>query len=416
VTKGGIIYVFASGAKYEAFQRSGGTDPGEVITRTGYGPSGETVVFDSENAVHLYNYKHDLPGEIFPAKEPAKDAAKPSFPSGKFSGLMFGDYYWYDRWHQDEIGATNSNGVEGQQGFWFRRIYFTYDLALSERFTTRFRIEGNSNGQFQASNLNPYVKDAYLRWNYTGKQNATLGIQPSLTFDWLEGFWGMRHVEKTPADLYRLDSSRDFGVTSSGPVGPAGFAYAAQFGNESGNGSETDKHKAVRFEGRYEKNPGIALEAFYSYADRPDGQDRSTAQGFAGYRFKTARAAAQYVWQERQSGADAVPDQTIEVWSGFVVWEFMPKKASAFARVDAVSGERGGVETGLPGAEGIDYLILSSASKFTTWIAGGEWYLHPSVRVGPNVELVKYADDPDPVNFPGRDEDRVYRVTFYWTF
>ena len=416
VAKEQTIYVFADGERFDAFQKSGGTESGTVITRPGYGPNGETVVFDSQDAINLYNFKHDLPGEYVPTAKVAKEAAKPNYPSGKFSGLMFGDYYWYDKWHQDEISDANPNSVEGQQGFQFRRIYVTYDLSFSEKLSTRFRLEMNSNGQFINNNLEPFVKDAHLRWTYTGKQQATLGIAPSLTFDWLESFWGMRHIEKTPADLYRLDASRDFGLTASGPVGVDGLRYAAQIGNESGNGSEIDQYKIVRLEGRYERDPGIALEAFFSYADRANGQERTTAQGFAGYRFKTARAGAQYLWQERRSGVGGVPDQTIQVWSGFAIWDFMPKKADVFFRVDAVDGKQGATETGLPGAEGIDYLILSSASEFTTWIAGAEWYLHPSVRVGPNVELVKYTDDPDPVNFPGRDEDRIYRITFYWTF
>jgi hypothetical protein len=42
--------------------------------------------------------------------------------------------------------------------------------------------------------------------------------------------------------------------------------------------------------------------------------------------------------------------------------------------------------------------------------------VHPSFRLGPNLELAKYANDPDPVNFPGRDQDSIFRVTFFWTF
>ena len=94
-------------------------------------------------------------------------------------------------------------------------------------------------------------------------------------------------------------------------------------------------------------------------------------------------------------------DQIIDIWSGFVVWDVLPKKADLFARVDNVGGDLDGVETGLPGADTIDYLLLSPNSPFTTWTIGGEWYLTPSIRVGPNAELVNYENDPDPVNFPG---------------
>jgi hypothetical protein len=406
----GRVYVFASAERLEGFEQSGRTEMGPSITRPGYGPKGETVVFDSEAAITLYNFKHDLPGESFPAKPEEKP--KSPYPSGKLSGLVFGDYYRYDEWHQDAISPTNPDSVEGQEGFWLRRIYLTYDLDFSAKLTTRLRIEANSDGQFAGGNLEPYVKDAFLKWAYQGQHQATLGIQPSLTFDWLERFWGLRHVEKTPADLYRIDSSRDLGLSFHGPLVIDGLSYAAQFGNESGTGSETDEYKILRFECRFERKSGVAFELLYSDADRPADEDRRTAQAFAGYRTEVVRGGVQYLRQER----DNVPDLEIDIGSAFVVWSFMPAKASLFARADTVRGDLGGTETGLPGADSIDYLILSPDAPFTTWIVGGEYHVNPSIHVGPNAEIVKYEDDPDPVGFPGRDEDRIYRVTFFWTF
>jgi hypothetical protein len=414
VPKDGRIYVFASGQRYDAFVKGGGVEIGVAITRPGYGPNGETVVFDSEDAINLYNFKHNLPGEYFPKP---KEAPKSPYPAGKFSGLMFGDYYWYDKWHQDQISDTNKTGVQGQQGFWLRRIYFTYDLTFSEKFTTRLRIEMNSNGQFAGGNLNPYVKDAYLKWTFTGKQALTLGIQPSLTFDWVEGFWGLRHIEKTPEDLYRIDSSRDFGLTLGGPVTAVkNLSYAAQVGNDSGNGSEADKYKIVRLEARYDMNPGIAVEGTYFKSKRPNGQDRELWHGFVGWRNKIARVGGLYTWQKRESGKDGVPDQKIDIWSAFAVWEFAPKKADVFFRFDKVKGDLDGQDTGLPGADGIDYWIMSTKQPFKNYIGGFEYYLHPSIRVSPNVEWVKYDADPDPVKYPGRDQDRLYRITFFWTW
>src|SRR5262245_33116490 len=164
VEREGRIYVFSIGPRYEAFQKSGGTEIGQAIMRPGYGPNGETVVFDHENAINLYNFKHGLPGENF-APPPTKPPSP--YPSGKFSGLVFGDYYAYERWHRDQISATNTISVQGQQGFWLRRLYFAYDLTFSEKFTTRVRLEANSNGQFtNPGNINTYIKDAYLKWTF----------------------------------------------------------------------------------------------------------------------------------------------------------------------------------------------------------------------------------------------------------
>jgi hypothetical protein len=413
VMKDGRIYVFASAERYDAFTKSNGSDAGQVIERPGYGPKGETVVFDSQDAINLYNFKHGLPGESFAKSE---EKTEPDYPSHTFSGLMFGDYYWYFDRHQDGISISDPTPVEGQHGLWFRRIYFTYDFTYNEKLTTRFRLEANSNGEFTGGDLTPYVKDAHLKWAYSGKQELTLGIHPTITFDWLDGFLGLRHIEKTPADLYRLDSSRDFGFTFDGPTPIEGLDYAVQFGNESGNGSETQEGKILRVEARYERDSGLALEGFYSLGTRPDDAHRQTAQGIAGFRTGAARVGGQYLWQQRRSGMDDVPHQTIAVWSGFGVWEFRPKKANLFLRADSVTGHLDDVETGLPGAEGIDYWLLNSQSPFTTWIFGGEWYLHAAVRLSPTVEMVRYQDAPDPINNPGRRQDAQFRLTFFWTF
>lgn len=407
----GRIYVFADPAAFRQFEATGRRREA-WISREGYGPNGETVVFDSEDAINLYNFRHGLPGESRAAGETRR------YPAGRFSGLVFGDFYDYDRYHQDEVGDGNTSSVEGQLGFWLRRIYLTYDVEFSERISARVRLEANSNGRFEGGNLEPYVKDASLRWTYAGRHQATLGIHPALTFDWVEGFWGLRHIEKTPADLYRIDSSRDLGISFGGPVLLEGLSYAVQWGNDSGQGSETDEYKAWRAEVRYGPPSGFGANVVYVASARDEDADRETWSGFAGYRAETWRVAGNYLRQEREAAAGS-PDprtQRIDIWSLFAVWEFLPEKASLFGRCDDVEGRKGDETTGLPGADGIDYWLLSPAAPFRTFIVGGEWYLLPAVRVSPNVERVRYHDDPDPVGFPGRDENRIYRLTFFWSW
>jgi phosphate-selective porin OprO/OprP len=64
VTKDGRIYVFNNPAQFTQWEGSGEAGVG-AITLLGSGPNGETMVFDSENAIHLYNFKHDRPGQVF---------------------------------------------------------------------------------------------------------------------------------------------------------------------------------------------------------------------------------------------------------------------------------------------------------------------------------------------------------------
>ena len=52
----GRIYVFNDMPRLEVWEKSG--DMGKAITQPGAGPNGETLVFDSEDAVELYNLHH----------------------------------------------------------------------------------------------------------------------------------------------------------------------------------------------------------------------------------------------------------------------------------------------------------------------------------------------------------------------
>jgi len=64
--KDGRIHVFALARELELWQRSGET--GRAVTRLGAGPAGETLVFDSEDAIELYALHHGLPRETFPPR------------------------------------------------------------------------------------------------------------------------------------------------------------------------------------------------------------------------------------------------------------------------------------------------------------------------------------------------------------
>ena len=68
VAKDGRIYVFNLGAEYERWAQTGET--GRAITKLTYGPAGETVVFDSEEAIDLYNFKHEIAEVVTKPKPP----------------------------------------------------------------------------------------------------------------------------------------------------------------------------------------------------------------------------------------------------------------------------------------------------------------------------------------------------------
>jgi hypothetical protein len=336
--------------------------------------------------------------------EPGQDppSPPPSAPPYKFSGLMFGDYYYFSQDHDPKWA--------GQQGFWFRRIFFTFDYTFTPKITTRLRLEANSNGKLAGGSLTPYVKDAYLRWTYYRRQHATLGIQPTSGIEFVESVWGLRHIEKTPLDLYRWDSSRDMGVSFAGPLNDANtLKYNVEFGNESGNNAETDKSKAVRVSARYEANPGFTLEGYVSQFNRDTSADWLTAQVFAGYRMKKARVGFQYAYQDRHAAeGTTATDLQQRVVSVFAVVDPKPQKFSVFARLDRYNDP-------CPDCAGIDYLPIDTNEPFTLLITGVEYYIHPSVRFSPNVEWVSYGT-PQKAGIATPKDDVVFRVTFFWTW
>lgn len=326
----------------------------------------------------------------------------PPEPPYKFSGLVFGDYYYFSQDHDP--------AWEGQDGFWFRRIYFTFDYTFTPRITTRLRLEMNSNGSLAQTSLTPYVKDAYLRWTFYGRQQLTLGMQPTISIDAVESLWGLRHVEKTPLDLYRWESSRDTGVGAEGPLNASGtLKYRAQFGNDSGSNSETDRFKGGRVAMHYERASGLVADGMYAYSKRENHTDRSTCQALAGFRATRGRVGFLYAHEKRRAGdGGAAEDLLLDIYSGFGAFDLKPRKFSLFARVDRFNDP-------CPECASIDYLPIDTTAKFTLVLAGAEYFLLPSVRFSPNVEWVTYGAPTDPAVARPKD-DIVWRATFYWAW
>ena len=335
-----------------------------------------------------------------PTPTPTPTPTPAPAPAWKISGLVFGDLYYLQ---------SPFTPFDQQHGLWLRRAYFTYDHTFSPTVTTRLRFEVNSNGRMAGGSLTPYVKDAFVRWTFFRRQTVTLGIQPSLTFEFIDSFWGLRHVEKTPLDLYRMDGSRETGVTLAGPLNPSrSLSYQVQYGTDSGSSAETNRFKAYRGTARYETNPGFSVEGMIGMSNRAGDADRTTAQIFAGYRQPRWRTGFQYSNQTRKAASAPDVDTNLDVISGFGVFNVKPQKFSVFARVDRFND---------PCADcpGMDYLPIDGQQPFTLTIAGIEYYIHPSVRFSPNIEYVSYGDPPDGSAKPIR-ATAAARLTFYWVW
>jgi len=334
--------------------------------------------------------------EPVPVPEPAPAPSPPPwYERFKVSGLLFGDAY--------AVFANHDPAVDDQTGFWIRRGYLTFDAQVADEWSARLRFEVNSPGDFETnSKLNPFVKDAYLAWK-RGGQELYLGLAPAPTFDFVEGFWGQRPIEKTPLDLYRIGNSRDLGVAYKGAAYDGRVFYHAMLGNGSGDGSETNEGKKVMVGLGFKPTDQWVAQVYADYEDRPGATDRTTWQAFTGWKGSRSRYGLQYAVQERE--VEAGPDVEVAVASAFGVWQ-LTSKGALVARYDRNFD-------GYADAEKIPYLHIPNDMRFDLAILAWEQRLQPKISLVPNVEYVMYRDTGG-IDAP--NDDLYGRLTLYFEF
>ena len=210
--------------------------------------------------------------------------------------------------------------LEDQNGLWLRRVYITYDSDISDKLKARARLELNSAGNFStsAATLVPVLKDAYIAYQFAPLHKLTLGIQDSLSFSNIEKFYGYRHLEKTPFDLYKVRSSRDFALCLSGAFDTAKkFNYSVQYGNYSGNKSETDKYKQVGARLFVNVTPELMVEVNGDISTISAVKKSYTYQLFAGYKGDWGRVGVGYGSEIVQE--DGKDDADFGLFSAFAV-------------------------------------------------------------------------------------------------
>jgi hypothetical protein len=314
---------------------------------------------------------------------------------GTLRVLAFGDYYW--------IAANHDAEIEGNNGFWFRRIYFTYDHQLSTSFSGRLRLEMNSEGDFETSSeLAPTLKDAWLQWS---NENHAIkaGISSTPTWGLVEDVWGYRSVEKSPLDLYDFGSSRDFGLSFKGNLDAGDrLNYHFMFANGNSNSTELNKGKKFSLALSYNLTNHLVLQGYGDWNDNPGNSDVYTAQGFLGYESDTFNAGALYAYQLRNN-ATVSGDLNLDLVSLFANTR-LSEKVKIFARADHLFDRN-------PTGPGNDYIPFSDQVESTFMTAGVDVALDKKVHLMPNVEAIVYGENETGVR---PDSDLIPRLTFFF--
>jgi opacity protein-like surface antigen len=313
------------------------------------------------------------------------------------SALAFGDYYFQLK--------NNNAAIEKQNGFWLRRIYLTYDSDLSDKLKARVRLEIQSPGNFPTATalLNPYLKDSYLSYQFLPLHKITLGIQGCLSFDNIDKWYGYRHVEKTMWDLYKVRSSREFGLTLSGSFDTTKkFNYSVQFGNNSGYKNEIDKYKEIGVDFTLNLTPQLIIEINGDRATVSATKTDSQYQAFAGYQGDWGRVGVNYGNEIIAETGKA--DVNFGVLSAFAVAKFS-KQVEALARYDLTFDPQ-------PNGQG-DFLVIEKGYKTNLFILGLGWNIHPKLQIMPNIKLLSYQANAAGVTPKANQQ---FNITFNYQF
>jgi hypothetical protein len=329
--------------------------------------------------------------------------------SGEIKGYMVGEYYYNLDHH---TGIRDDGGIKGSHGFWFRRIYFTYDNTLSDSIKMRLRLEMNSTSDlFSADTLIPYVKDAYLSWKFAGSANLTAGIQSPPSFNQVEEFWGYRPLEKTPLDLYRWTSSRDFGVSVKGGKNTV---YHVMYANGSSNKSEDNNGKKL-FGSLGYKSDGVFVEGMAQYERaKSSGDDDLILQAFGGYQGDWGRVGLQYAYRDYKNNSND-EKYKYNVASIFVIFK-ASEKIELIGRWDNNFGD--GYKTSFSGNK-VAYIPFANNHEFNWFLAAISWEAHKNVWIIPNIKYTSYSTNDELEASPAYEKpgnDLYAYLTLYFKF
>ncbi len=289
-------------------------------------------------------------------------------------GYMIPEYYFVGSHHS---GGEDTGGIDDQNGFWLRRIYFGYNTKISAKFSARVRLEMNSSA-FSNDKLTPYVKNAHLKYKLGGGASLFAGIMEPPSFNKIEKIWGYRFIEKTAPDFFKLASSRDFGIALDGKS-KSGLVYTLMYGNYSSNKGEDNKGKG--FYGRL----GYETKSLYVEANGHHASDGSKdityLAGFVGLKGVWGKFGAGYYYRNE---SDEIGDSKNTGILSVHGTAKLKKGMEFFARYDHFLKE------GLKDPGG--YVPVSTKGQIPRFLITGLIFkVHKQVTLSPNIKYVFYG-------------------------
>ncbi|MGH9868307.1 MAG: porin [Candidatus Polarisedimenticolia bacterium] len=361
--KDGRIYVFNLMSVYDEWKKTG--EMGKSITRVGAGPNGETLVFDSEEAIHLYNFRHGLQGEVIFKPVEKKPVSNWSWKDGKSTfesdrALMVLSNRVQFRFTEEQPQNLESRGTyrirRAKTKFegWIYTKDLTYDLQMNWADTVDFT------GRNQR-----ILEDASLSYDFTRGRKAVMlkGGQFKVPFgrQELTSSGNLQFVDRSIVSTFFAGIfPRDQGIQLWGQTPMARIDWRTSMTN--GNGinralNDNDKYRwdvrvvwqpfgEVKYsEGDLETTdrPLLAIAAIYQADNVQIGDPNSTAFDFetwggdVTFKYRGFSIVSDYFRRLNRpelAGAEDFESRGWDVQAGYCVYKRFVEVAARYAVID----------------------------------------------------------------------------------
>lgn len=314
----------------------------------------------------------------------------------KFSGLMFGDYYYMIQNHD--------NAQKDMQAFEYRRIYLTTDYTISDGIWARFRLESDPTASNLSNNkLSTMVKDAFVDFKNVGNGDVVVGLQGTWNINMAEGIFGYRPLEKTIQDLHGISASRDLGISITqkfSDVVSAGFLL----GNNSGNSgtlfgvpnTSATRYKSGSLFLQFKPTSEFTILLNGQYSGAPADKNISIFDAIVNYSNSDFSIGAQGFINSINKGA---ADGSTLKRNGISLngWVALSQDIRFVARYDSYT----------PDADNKNTTIANSTQ--TLLLGALDFAIRKNVHIMPNIEYTSYG-------LSGSNPDVLFRGTLFFSF
>jgi hypothetical protein len=259
VTKDGRIYVFNDPNEFRAWEGSG--ELGKSITKINYGPNGETVIFDNEVALDLYNFKNNKDAEVRKYTLPKA----PSFPPPttlkvadgdlKF-GLLLQGWYVMDDSAQGS-GSSYHGNPTGVNSFRLRRAEMKLSGKVTKDWGYEVMIDPAKTQSFSTGGDNKILQDFGITYLGLKGHQFTLGQKKiAMTEEGLRSSSDLDFIERSRVTRV-VGDQRQMGLFYKGDYGSMfGAQVSITSGLPSNVSSSSDR---LFYAGRFDVKPSKSI-------------------------------------------------------------------------------------------------------------------------------------------------------------